>query len=404
MEQERKEGGMKPILFTKIVNTRGPLSKAFALKNGQLQKTAAADLVEGRAIRTAIKALPDLAMVIEGLGHNEALTFGITSFVDARVATQKALSKAGRNTVARDRKHFFWPEDRAILQLDIDKPKDGSKPLKAKEFDALLCRLLPWWRSVARMYKPSASAFVFDDAGNELSGAGSLRAYAIVDKGENIPHLGVAVTDALWRAGYGRIEFGAAGQALVRCPVDGAVWQPERLDFQGAPILGKGLTQKKFPPLFFDGVDIVSEQALASGPGKIAFSAWQAGSKEVRIAKNAAKPEEKRRRNRYIDDRVRKDVEAGADKKAATQRWQAAVLSNTLRGDFVLHFRDRGPTKVTDVLANVRTFHLERCADPLEPAGYGGDPRIAQFYANQAPKRPSVFSHAHGGCRYALTA
>jgi hypothetical protein len=393
---------MKPILLTKIVNTRGPLSKAFALKNGRLQKTAAADLVEGRAIRTAIKDLGGLAKVIEALHSNEALSYGISSFVDARIVTQRMAAKGAKNVICRDRKNLFWPDDRAVFQLDIDRPKDGSKPLKAREFDNLLCGLLPWWRGVARMYKPSASAFVFDDARNELSGAGSLRAYAIVDKGENIPHLGVAVTDALWRDGFGRIEFGAAGQVLVRCPVDGAVWQPERLDFQGAPILAKGLTQKRFPPLFFDGEDIVSEQALACSPGKIAFSAWQAGSKEVRIAKNTAKPEEKRRRNKYIDDRVKKDVEAGADKKAARQRWQAAVLSNTLSGDFVLHFRDRGPAKVSDILQNLKAFHLERCADPLDPAGYGCDPRIAQLYANRAPKRPHVFSHAHGGCKYAL--
>ena len=70
------------------------------------------------------------------------------------------------------------------------------------------------------------SAFVFDADGTQLSGRGSLRCYAIADRAADFPHVGVTIADALWKAGYGRIEFGKAGQALVRCPIDTAVWQP----------------------------------------------------------------------------------------------------------------------------------------------------------------------------------
>ena len=56
----------------------------------------------------------------------------------------------------------------------------------------------------------SASAFIYDTAGNELSGPGSLRCYLIADKAENIPFLGIAILDALWKAGKGRIEFSAS--------------------------------------------------------------------------------------------------------------------------------------------------------------------------------------------------
>ena len=104
--------------------------------------------------------------------------------------------------------------------LDIDRPKDGSEPFTAKRFDGLLCDLLPWWRGIARFYRPSVSAFVYGPNGSELSGRGSLRCYAIADTGENIPFVGVAIADALWKAGYGRIE-------LVRWPDAGAL--PHRL-------------------------------------------------------------------------------------------------------------------------------------------------------------------------------
>jgi hypothetical protein len=149
---------MTPVLFTKISNSRGPLSKCLTLKDGKLVKTAAADLVDGRAIRVAVRGIEELAETVEGLSANEALTFGITRFKDVRIVTQKALARGAKNAIARDRKGFRYPDGRAGLMLDIDQPKDGSRPLRHGEFDAILCRLLPWWRDVARLYRPSTSA------------------------------------------------------------------------------------------------------------------------------------------------------------------------------------------------------------------------------------------------------
>jgi hypothetical protein len=210
---------------TIIRNNRGPLSKSFTLHDGRLQKTAAADLVDGTATRAAASDLRQLAAILEGLGSHEALTFGITEAEQARLCTQGALAsgRAPAGAICRDRASFAWPQGRGILMLDIDKPKDGSQPLRSAQFDELLSRLLPWWSKSARLYRPSASAFIYDADGNKLSGAGSLRCYLIADRSENIPFVGVAIADALWKGGYGRIEFGAAGQALVRCPIDCAV-------------------------------------------------------------------------------------------------------------------------------------------------------------------------------------
>ncbi len=394
---------MTAALFTRIRNPDGPLVKAFTLKDGRLHKAAAADLADGMAHRMAIDSVAGLAEAVGNLHSNEALTFGIPAANKIRIVTQKALARGVKNAVCRDRAHFAWPKGRAVLMLDLDRPRDVSAPLRAREFDAMLCGLLPWWSGAARLYRPSASAFVYDEAGNELSGPGSLRAYAIIDKGENIPFVGLAITDALWKAGHGRIEFSAAGSMLVRCPVDGAVWQPERLDFAGPSILGAGLVQKRYPPLIFAGSTIDSEAAIVGGPGKVTFPVWQSNSKEVRLAKYAARPEETKRRKRYVEERVATEVAAGADVKAARRKWIAAVSTGTLHGDFRLYFRDGGSVTVADVLANPRRFDKDRCADPLDP-NYASDSRIAQFYANAAPRRPHIFSHAHGGSKYALTA
>ena len=248
--------------ITVIRNTKGPLTKSFTLQDGRLKKAAAADLAVGVAARVDVEDLRRLACILAGLNSSEALTYGVCRFAQTRLVTRKAFHRGSRGAVYRGRDHFSWPKGPAIFQLDIDKPKDGSALILSPDFDAMMQSLLPWWSGCARLYRPSASAFIYDAEGNELAGPGSLRCYLIADKGENIPFLGIAILDALWKAGMGRIEFSASGSALVRCPVDAAVWQPERLDFAGPVILGPGLVKKNPPPRFYDGGLIDTEAAL----------------------------------------------------------------------------------------------------------------------------------------------
>ena len=150
-------------------NLKGPLSKSFTLEDGKLRKTSAANLYEGTAETRTVDNLRGLAAIIDGLTSEEALTFGVCGFDKARVVTQKKSAKQeGLDVVCRDRAHFHWPEGRGVLMFDIDRPQNGSAPLKAMEFDALLCELQPWWKGVARMYRPSASAFICDASGEDL--------------------------------------------------------------------------------------------------------------------------------------------------------------------------------------------------------------------------------------------
>ena len=285
-------------MITIIRNTKGPLTKSFTLQDWRSKKTAAADLVEGVATQVKVEGLCHLAAILEGLDSNEAITLGVSRFTKTRIVTQNALQRGVCGAVCRDRAHFFffWPKGPAVFMLDIDRPKDGSAPIRAKNFDDMMRRLLPWWSGCARMYRPSASAFIYDAEGNELAEPGSLRCYLIADsKGENIPFRD-RHPDALWKAGTGRIEFSASGSMLVRCPVDGAVWQPERLDFAGPVVLGPGLVKKNVSAAIVEGGVIRTQAALAGGPGKVTTAVWLRTSLEIRQAKQNAKPEEKRLR------------------------------------------------------------------------------------------------------------
>jgi hypothetical protein len=251
---------------------------------------------------------------------------------------------------------------------------------------------------------PVGPSFIYDaETGEELIGGGSLRVYLFIDKAENTPFVGMVIADAFWKAGFGRIEFSEAESMLIRCPVDLMVWQPERLDFAGPVVLGPGLRKEYHPARIIDGADINSEAVLdAYGLGKVDFSVWSSNSLEVRKAKSAHRPEEKQRKRRLISRRTEADVAAGMDRKQAERRWRGALLDGVLSGNYPLHFVD-GVATVAEVLAQPWVYDHKRLADPVEP-GYYGDNRIAIFFSNEGKARPWVFSHAHGGRKFALAA
>jgi len=361
------------MLITRIRNLDGPLSKSLSMVDGKLVKNAAADLVNGMAHRVHVEDIEHLAQIVCSLTSQEALTFGVPPFEHGRITTQDyvAMGKAPIGAVPRDKEHFKWPEGEGGLMLDIDQPHDGSEPFTAKTFDDLMEDMLPWWRNVSRFYRPSVSAFVYGPDGQKLSGRGSLRCYSILDKAENALFVGVALADAFWCNGYGRIEFDKAGRAQAKCPIDCGVWQASRLDFAGAAVLGPGLTQKKYPPYIVHGRIIDSEAVIAAGPGKVSVGVWASHNIEVRKAKGAARPEERTRQRTYIKQRIEQDVEAGFERAMAERKWRMALLDNILSGTFPLHFRDKGIVTVADVLKNPAAYDLERLADPADPTRTG---------------------------------
>ena len=65
---------MTTFAITIIRNTKGPLTKSFTLQDGQLKKTAAADLVEGMATQVKVEEdLRHLATILEGLDSTRRL-------------------------------------------------------------------------------------------------------------------------------------------------------------------------------------------------------------------------------------------------------------------------------------------------------------------------------------------
>jgi hypothetical protein len=114
---------MTTSVITIIRNTKGPLTKSFTLQDGQLKKTAAADLVEGVATQVKVKDLRHLAAILEGLNSHEAITFGVSQFMMTRIVTQNALQRGVCGAVCRDRAHFFLAESSGRLHAGYRSPE-----------------------------------------------------------------------------------------------------------------------------------------------------------------------------------------------------------------------------------------------------------------------------------------
>jgi len=91
---------------------------------------------------------------------------------------------------------------------------------------------------------------------------------------------------------------------------------------------------------------------------------------------------------------VPEDAAAGIAREAAEHR--------ILRPDFLLVTDDGEMVTVGELLASSDKWHGRRFGDPLEP-DYRGDNRIAWANLRPTTGRPYLYSHAHGGTRYALS-
>jgi hypothetical protein len=104
--------------------------------------------------------------------------------------------------------------------------------------------LLPDIKNAARVLRRSTSAGLFrTDTGEQFAGSNGLHLYAMVGDADDAERFLKTLHARCWLAGLGWYMVGAAGQLLERSIVDRMVGAPERLVFEGAPILEPPLAQ-----------------------------------------------------------------------------------------------------------------------------------------------------------------
>ena len=121
--------------------------------------------------------------------------------------------------------------------------------------------------SPARVSRSSTSAGLYNTETDEkYPGSANRHVYLAVKNGDDIPRALKTLHERLWLAGYGYMITGAIGQLLDRSIIDAAVYGPERLVFEGKPVLIEpvGQDQEVRRPKVRSGETIDTAKAILS--------------------------------------------------------------------------------------------------------------------------------------------
>lgn len=394
-----------------VITTTKPahLSKRFSFAaDGTLVKKPGGQLADGVAEKRRFPNFQAFVDALAGLTPANAMTWGVTSHDRARIVAQDAVARTTDPTmpvIARTREHFTYPAGAAIFMVDYDPPKHAESIYSNDELLALIYGVCPAMQAAPHILTATASSFIYN-GDKQLIGQKGRRIYVLIADGRDIARAGGVLFKRLQLAGLGHIEISKAGRLLERSIIDGCVYQPERLDFNGGADCVRPLEQRRPDPVVYnaDAEPMDTRAALPDlTPGE------EAKRREiVAVLKAAAKPQAAEVRERWAEEQVGR-VLAKEGKNAASHPQDAQKLREVYRaaadhcdlyGEFELVMANGKTITVAEVLADPDHFHGKRCADPLEPT-YGNDRRIA--YLNlRAAGTPYIYSHAHHGIRYSL--
>ena len=402
---------MAPFEVTRIRKDGGPLTKRISLDaSGNLVSDGAAcTMSHGWARRVELSSAQQLADLIGGLGSSEAITLGALrqGLPDqVEVATKHRLNGASRpDLIARSRDYIsFRSGVRAFTLIDYD-TKGMPTEVRARitelgGFWPALVSVFQALAGVERVVRRSTSAGLFrTDTGETIAGSDGVHAYVIVKDGADGERFLRALHARCWLAGFGWLAVGTGGQLLERSIVDRIVGSPERLVFEGPPMLDPPLAQDQESrrPVSIEGEAL--DTVAACPPLTIIEQARlreRHNAERTRLAPEAAKE-----RDAFIDRQAKELAQrTGIDLRRA-RRTIKRQCEGVLLPDVMLPFDDpefAGST-VADVLADPARFEGATLADPLEGVDYG---RCKARIMRRADRTLWINSFAHGGIAYEL--
>jgi hypothetical protein len=208
----------------------------------------------------------------------------------------------------------------------------------------------------------------------------------------------------LWLLDHGHVEIGEAGQLLERSLIDVSVASPERLIFEGEPIILDGSRGPTFVPA---GLEVDPELDLTHAREGVAIPLPPLTDDEhdryaglVANAKATLKPTAEKKGVTY-------HVARGASEETAR-----ALVRGDHNGETILPltvplvFREFGRISVREALLDPDRYNGRDCLDPVEPT-YRSK-WCARFIKGDGRTRGSrdgtcfIKSFAHGGKTYQL--
>jgi hypothetical protein len=397
---------MAHVEITRLAKSDGPLTKRIYLDAvGKIISDASAcTMAAGAANRVRIAGMHELAELIATLGQHEAIALGAlrSDLPDhVQVVTKHKLDALNGtpqpDLIARTGGHImFRPQRPAFALVDYDTkgmPKDVEKRIDDYGgFWPALVAVIPGLAGAARLLRRSTSAGLYrTDTSERLPGSNGLHVYLEALDGADIERFLKTFHARCWLAGFGWMMVGAGGQLLERSIVDRMVGAPERLVFEGAPVVEPPLAQDQESrrPIVHDGEAL--DTVATCPPLTIVEQAKlrELRAKEAhRLAGDSAKA-----RKAFIKDQAERHGVA----PEVIERQCRGVLLPTI----VLPFDDPelAGTTVADILADPARYDGETLADPLEGVEYG---RCKARVMLRPDGVPWINSYAHGRTVYQL--
>ena len=403
-----------PIEITALTKTGGPLTKRITLApDGSLRSDGSACIMSrGSAKRARFDDLESFADHIGALASHEAIALGALRHglpENVQIDTKKNLEalngSAVPDLIARTSDHIIYrPGHPALALIDIDTKgmptAVGDKIKEAGGFWSAIVPVMPELETVGRVVRRSTSAGIRrTDTGTTLPGSNGFHAFVLVQDGYDIERFLRTLHARCWLHGLGWMMVGAGGQLLERCVVDRMVAGPERLVFEGAPVLEAPLMQDAASrrPSVTEGAAL--DTITACPPLTIVEQAKlrELRAKEAhRLAPDAAKV-----RAKFIDQQAERIAARAGCTPAAARHIVERQCGGILLPDVALPFDDKefDGTTVADVLADPARFEGATLADPLEGIEYG---LCKARIMRRVDGTPWIYSFAHGRTVYEL--
>jgi hypothetical protein len=394
-----------------LTKTGGELTKRISL-NGDTFKSdgSACFMGRGEAERKPIPDVHALAALIEGLRTNQAIALGaLRDDLPDRVTVVtkgKLNGSAAPNIIARTANDITYRAGQpGFILKDFDTkgmPRDVADRIDALGgFWNALVAVIPDLATAAHVIRRSTSSGLSRaDTGHVFKGSDGVHVFVHAKDVADAVRFLTALHQRCWLAGFGWIALGAAGQMLERSIVDRMVGAPERLVFEGGPVVEAPIVQdaESRRPMAFAG-EVIDTVAIC--PSLTAVEHFQL-RKLIAEAKQRIQPQALHQREAYVADRAQKLAARTGMSIGAATRIIERQCGGVLLADVELPLDDNEEGRVVtvaDVLDNPATFEGWTLADPLEGVEYGrGKAKIMRH----ADGTPFIHSFAHGGGSYQL--
>jgi hypothetical protein len=395
---------------TVLTKTDGPLTKRISLNGSGVKSDGSACVMwSGRAQRAQIASVQEFATLIEELRPDQAIALGALRPDlpdECEITTKKHLNSDARpDLIARTGSNILYREKQpAPVLLDYD--QKGMPPEVRERLDEhggfwlAICSVLPELKSAARVTRLSTSAGLFrTDTGQRFESSGGLHAYVFAKDGSDAERFLKDLHERCWLAGLGWYMVGAGGQLLERSIVDRMVGSPERLVFEGAPVLEPPLAQDAAArkPLATDG-ETIDTVAICSPLTIVEKAVLQKLKAEAAVR---LLPDRNKARDAFISKRAKEFAERTGQTEKQARRVVERQCEGVLLPDIVLPFDEAELAGVTvgDVLKDPARFEGQTLADPIEGVEYG---RCKAKVMRRPDGTPWIRSFAHGLTTYEL--